>query len=148
MTKKSEHSPDVPPELSSAVVSALGNNQKYHFILILTGILVGASFCLAGLVLALLGASGTIDWIISGPKLTSRLTNATPGVLFAILGAAIVWRFRPQMQDLASFDSGAVHLTRNYQVGRGHHIVGSETLHHERGLTDNQRRPKSQKPQH
>lgn len=67
------------------------------------GIIVGQTFggaaCLGGLVLILLGLSGQIEWILQAGGLNSRLANASPGALFAVIGLVILWRYKPIIRD-------------------------------------------------
>lgn len=63
---------------------------------IIMGISVGALFLVAGFVLCLLGLTGTIEWLIQGGSFTSRLTNASPGALFAVVGLVVIVRYKPK----------------------------------------------------
>lgn len=53
--------------------------------MILAGVLI-----VAGLILALLGVGGQADWLISGPGIAAKATNASPGILLVILGISIL----------------------------------------------------------
>lgn len=74
----------------------LSNEDRLSFIGRLVGIVVGGIMCLGGVVLAVLGLSGSIEWLFEGGGLTSRLTNASPGVVFAALGTVILALYRPR----------------------------------------------------
>jgi hypothetical protein len=63
------------------------------------GIILGALLCAGGFVLTILGLAGSVNWIIKFNGISSRLTNASPGVFFAILGMILVWRFKPKVTD-------------------------------------------------
>ncbi|WP_152415283.1 leucine-rich repeat domain-containing protein [Caenispirillum salinarum] len=69
------------------------------------GIVVGALFVIAGFVLAILGISGAVDFIVEANTIKSKLTNASPGVVFATLGAIVLWRYKPRSTDTVEVDS-------------------------------------------
>jgi len=73
--------------------------QSAYFWGTLIGIIVGALFCLSGLIITILGLSGSIEWVFEAVDVKSRLTNAGPGVFFALLGMLILWRYRPKVVD-------------------------------------------------
>ena len=52
---------------------------------------LGAVLCLGGLVLLFLGAAGKITLFLKGGGAQARLTNASPGLVVAIVGVALVW---------------------------------------------------------
>jgi hypothetical protein len=66
---------------------------------ILMGIAIGGVFALAGFVLCLLGLSGSIEWLVEGASLKAKLTNASPGIVFAGMGMIIIWRYKPVVHD-------------------------------------------------
>jgi len=45
-----------------------------------------------------LGLSGSIDWILEANSLKSRLTNASPGVIFVIAGITLLYWYRPRIE--------------------------------------------------
>ena len=45
---------------------------------------------IGGFILTILGFAGSIDWIIEGTDFTSKLMNASPGVLLMIIGFLII----------------------------------------------------------
>lgn len=73
---------------------------------ILLGISIGAVFCAAGFVLALLGLAGTIEFFVEAVGIKARLANASPGAFFALLGMVLIWRFKPKMDDDVSANGG------------------------------------------
>jgi hypothetical protein len=80
------------------------NDDGSYLIGTVMGISVGAIFCLSGFVIVILGFTGSIEWIVKGANFSSKITNAGPGVFFALLGAIILWRYKPrtfthQMRD-------------------------------------------------
>jgi hypothetical protein len=72
---------------------------------IIMGISVGALFLVAGFILCLLGLSGTIEWLVKGGGFTSRLTNASPGALFAVVGLIVVIRYKPKITAQTQTDT-------------------------------------------
>ncbi|HEV7427868.1 MAG TPA: hypothetical protein VGQ46_16045 [Thermoanaerobaculia bacterium] len=59
------------------------------------GIIIGALFLVGGVVTLLLGVSGSIEWVLKGGGIESKLSNAAPGVFIALLGAIVLWRYKP-----------------------------------------------------
>ena len=58
----------------------------YEFIIVLIS-LIGGIGCLAtGIVLTVLGFTGSIEWIVEAPGFTSKLINASPGIVLMIIG--------------------------------------------------------------
>ena len=62
------------------------------------GIILGGTLGIAGVVLLILGLSGSIEWILQAGTLSSRLVNASPGVAVSFMGMLIVWRYRPRLK--------------------------------------------------
>lgn len=87
----------------SEVAQALADGIRYGNRTYRIGIIVGQCFggvaCLGGLLLILLGLSGHIEWILQAGALSSRLANASPGALFAVIGLVILWRYKPIVRD-------------------------------------------------
>lgn len=63
-----------------------------------TGVVTGAVLSLSGVVLLILGLSGSIDWIVQVAGLSSRLVNASPGVIVTIAGLAVMVKFKPKVR--------------------------------------------------
>ena len=81
------------------LAKTLSQDSKVYLIGTVMGISVGAIFCVAGFTLAILGLTGNIEWIFEAANLKSRLTNASPGALFALMGMIIIWRYKPQIRN-------------------------------------------------
>ena len=64
------------------------------------GTAAGALFCVAGLVVCILGVNGNIDWVVQSGGFSSNLKNAGPGVVFAVIGGFMLWRYRPRYDFL------------------------------------------------
>lgn len=107
------------------IIRTIAQNQLYHFRLSLLGMLIGFAFCIAGFAAAVMGLTGSIEWVMGGQNFSSRLSNATPGALFAICGLVVLWRYRPSMTDMAKWDNGAALLHRTYgqQLQQGHFVT-------------------------
>lgn len=73
--------------------------QKTYHINLLIGMIVGATLCIAGLIFTILGLSGSIEWVYESGGTVSRLTNASPGIFFGLLGFLLVWRFKPRIKE-------------------------------------------------
>ncbi len=43
-----------------------------------------------------LGLGGAIEWVLSGAGLSSKLSNAGPGVFLVVVGMAIFYWYRPK----------------------------------------------------
>jgi len=86
----------------SGILKNINHDQSAHrsyFFGTIIGIVLGALLCAGGFVLTILGLAGNVNWIIKLNGISSRLTNASPGVFFAILGMILVWRFKPKVTD-------------------------------------------------
>jgi hypothetical protein len=73
--------------------------SKAYMVGTISGIIVGALFCLSGFFITIMGLTGSIEWILEAQNLKSKLTNASPGVFFAFLGMIIIWRYKPNVTD-------------------------------------------------
>jgi hypothetical protein len=71
------------------------NQQSVHPGTII-GIVIGGIFCISGLILSCLGLTGSIEWIFKAGSLSSKISNASPGVLLCLMGMVILWRYRPR----------------------------------------------------
>lgn len=63
-----------------------------------TGRTAGFLLTVTGLVLIILGFSGSVNWIVEFKGFTSRLTNATPGVFLVVVGAVLLVFSRPSVR--------------------------------------------------
>ena len=73
-------------------------DNRVYILGTLLGIIVGAIFCLSGLIITILGFSGAIEWFFKAGTFQSKLGNAGPGVFFALLGMIILWRYKPKLK--------------------------------------------------
>lgn len=58
----------------------------YEFIIVLLSLIGGIGCLVAGIVLTILGFTGSIEWIVEASGFTSRLINASPGIVLIIIG--------------------------------------------------------------
>lgn len=58
----------------------------YEFIIILLSLIGGIGCLIAGIILTILGFTGSIEWIVEASGFTSRLINASPGIVLMIIG--------------------------------------------------------------
>src|SRR5262249_48839874 len=72
--------------------------SKVYFVGTIVGLSLGGLLAIAGFVLSILGLSGSIEWLVKTPGLTSKLTNASPGAFFAFLGLVTLWRYKPRLK--------------------------------------------------
>lgn len=70
------------------------------------GIAIGGLICIFGCVLATLGLSSNIEWVVKATDFESKLKNAGPGVVFGLVGLFIMWRFRPDISSEHNITKG------------------------------------------
>lgn len=58
----------------------------YEFIIVLISLIGGIGCIIAGIILTILGFTGSIEWIVEASGFTSRLVNASPGIVLMIIG--------------------------------------------------------------
>jgi hypothetical protein len=61
-----------------------------HKIVSILGIIFGGVICIIGVLVMILGLSGSIEFMINVGGIVSRLINASPGVLIFFLGIFIM----------------------------------------------------------
>lgn len=104
MSDSGQTKSDRDPQVPQAIADMLQHGATTYRIGIVMGISAGTLFCVAGFVLMFLGLTGTIEWVIETADLTSRLLNASPGVVLALMGMIIVWRYKPIIKDEFNVD--------------------------------------------
>ena len=72
------------------------NNSPTFRLTTLFGQAIGALSLFFGFAFSLLGLSGTLDLVIESNTINARLVNASPGVVFIIVGLFILWRYKPK----------------------------------------------------
>lgn len=58
----------------------------YEFIIVLISLIGGIGCIIAGIILTIFGFTGSIEWIVEASGFTSRLINASPGIVLIIIG--------------------------------------------------------------
>ena len=77
------------PEMTSKVSALLEERSRSHKVYqhaTILGIIIGACVLVAGFVLSMLGLTGSIEWVLEAGSIKTRLANAGPGVVFAVIG--------------------------------------------------------------
>ena len=82
---------EVPSRLSERY---WGTATKYQFWYSVLGLVLGLICVLAGLTLVLHGIGGSTSWTADILGAKSELSDATPGVVFSVLGLFIIWTTR------------------------------------------------------
>ncbi len=98
--KEEKNNIKIEPLISLAKQRSKGN-RTYRTGTIL-GITIGGLFALAGFTLCILGLSGSIEWLVEAASFKAKITNASPGVVFAAMGMVILWRYKPVVRDRMS----------------------------------------------
>ena len=104
MSDSSESTSERDRKVPEAIAETVQHGATTYRIGIVMGISVGTLFCVAGFVLMILGMTGTIEWVIKAANLNGRLLNASPGVVLALMGMIIVWRYKPIIKDEFNVD--------------------------------------------
>jgi hypothetical protein len=78
----------------------------YQFIYSVLGLIVGVVCVISGVVLFLHGVTGHTSWTTRILGASSQLSDAGPGVIFAVLGLFVIWSTRYNVK-LSKHDRGA-----------------------------------------
>lgn len=83
---------DMEPSVANTVfgVQAL----HYEFIIVLISLISGIGCLIAGIILTILGVTGSIEWIVEVSGFTSRIINASPGIVIMIIGLILTLKSR------------------------------------------------------
>lgn len=84
-------------EVYAELAERLASGGRTYGAAIMVGICAGILFAVGGIVLALLGISGAVEFVIESTSINARLTNASPGVVVAAMGMIIIWRYKPRL---------------------------------------------------
>jgi hypothetical protein len=90
-----------------ALVQYLQHRAQTYRIGVVLGIIIGGVVCLTGFILSIGGLSGQVKWFITAPGFSSRLENATPGIIAFVAGIFLVWRYKPKIRDDLRLDGSA-----------------------------------------
>lgn len=58
----------------------------FEFVIVLISLIGGIGCLIAGIILTILGFTGSIEWIVEASGFTSKLINASPGIVLIIIG--------------------------------------------------------------
>jgi hypothetical protein len=78
---------DISKKVSPTVQKKLIAQQ---FAVSMVSLVLGALATTAGVVLTMLGLTGTIQWSFSGFGINSKLANASPGIFLCVVGVLII----------------------------------------------------------
>jgi hypothetical protein len=88
---------DIDPAIANTTfgIQAL----HYEFIIILISLIGGIGCLIAGIILTLLGLTGATEWIVEISGFTSKLINASPGVILMIIGFILTFKSRMKIKS-------------------------------------------------
>lgn len=93
------HSDHLAPDALANLLLERSRGSRVYLVGTIMGIVVGSMFCVAGFVLAVLGLNGSIEWVFEASSIKSRMSNASPGAIFALMGMIVLWRYKPKVKD-------------------------------------------------
>ena len=79
---------DIDPSIANTPFGML--SLIMEFITVFAIIIGGYVLIIAGVVVMLLGLNGNIEWVMEAAGFTSRLANASPGIVMIIAGTYLV----------------------------------------------------------
>ncbi|MBW8002331.1 MAG: hypothetical protein FVQ80_09970 [Planctomycetes bacterium] len=91
------------------------NKHTVNFATIL-GIVTGALFCCAGFVIICMGLTGSVEWVFEAGSVTTRLSNAGPGVALSLMGMIIIWRYRPRKHIEIRFEPMEIKVVTSHDI--------------------------------
>ncbi len=68
--------------------------SRYQFIYSILGLVVGVLCVIGGVILFVHGVVGSTSWTTRVLGASSQLSDASPGVIFAVLGLFVIWLTR------------------------------------------------------
>ena len=80
--------PDVLSSQNSTEIIKQG--MHYEFLSFLLPFISGFACLIGGFILTILGFTGDTSWIVEVSGFTSKLTNATPGIILMVIGFLII----------------------------------------------------------
>ena len=83
---------DMEPSVANTVFGAQA--LHYEFIIVLISLIGGIGCLIAGIILTILGLTGSIEWIVEVSGFTSRIINASPGIVIMIIGLILTLKSR------------------------------------------------------
>lgn len=83
---------DMEPSVANTVFGAQA--LHYEFIIVLISLIGGIGCLIVGIILTILGVTGSIEWIVEVSGFTSRIINASPGIVIMIIGLILTLKSR------------------------------------------------------
>ena len=85
---------DIDPSVANTAFGAQA--LHYEFIIVLISLIGGIVCLIAGIILTILGVTGSIEWIVEFSGFTSRIINASPGIVIIIIG--LIWTLKSRLK--------------------------------------------------
>lgn len=83
---------DIDPSVANTPFGMQALN--YEFIIVLISLIGGIGCLIAGIVLTVLGFTGSIEWIVEASGFSSKLINASPGIVLMVIGLWLTLKSR------------------------------------------------------
>lgn len=93
---------EIDPSLANTQFGML--SLIFEFITVFAIIIGGYFLIIFGVIMTLLGLSGNIEWVMESASFSSRLVNASPGILMIIVGAFLVSKGKMDVKATKSKD--------------------------------------------
>lgn len=93
---------EIDPSLANTQFGML--SLIFEFITVFAIIIGGYFLIIFGVIMTLLGLSGNIEWVMESAGFSSRLVNASPGILMIIVGAFLVSKGKMDVKATKSKD--------------------------------------------
>ena len=90
---------DAPKELVDIVVKTEREASRVK-------LAIGILLCVAGLVLIILGYSGSVSWTITGADISSNLQTGSLGIVVLVAGVIVVWLSKIKINVTGASGSG------------------------------------------
>lgn len=62
------------------------------------GLVIGGLIAFGGIFLILFGLAGSIQWLVNAGGISSKLINASPGVVIVVVGMIIIILYKPRVR--------------------------------------------------
>lgn len=83
---------DIAPSVANTPFGMQALN--YEFIIVLISLIGGIGCLIAGIVLTVLGFTGSIEWIVEVSGVSSKLINASSGIVLMVIGLWLTLKSR------------------------------------------------------
>ena len=87
---------DMDPSVANTAFGAQA--LHYEFIIVLISLIGGIGCLIAGIILTILGVTGSIEWIVEVSGFTSRIMNASPGIILMIIGLILTLKSKMKIR--------------------------------------------------